>query len=159
MKNMHLQKKKNIYFQRGHLNIDENPSLLCTHFSRYTSLSTRGVSEFNLTTDIWELGTISDMTMTMTRIIVWGYAKSPFLFGNFYKNYSQPFLMNRMRPCFEKKKKNSSFFLVSCKTRILFPPAGAAPPGGGGAAAGARRRAYFGTYLKPLYLERVNTKI
>ena len=60
-------------------------------------------------------------------------------------NYSQPFLMNRMKPCFEKK--NSSFFLVSCKTRILFPPAGAAPPGGGGAAAGARRRrpGYFDT--------------
>ena len=58
-------------------------------------------------------------------------------------NYSQPFLMNRMKPCFEKK--NSSFFLVSCKTRILFPPAGAAPPGGGGAAAGARRPGYFAT--------------
>ena len=47
---------------------------------------------------------------------------------------------------------------------------GAVRRGGGGAAAGARRRAYFGTYLKPLYLyilalknrsmlQRVNTKI
>ena len=50
-------------------------------------------------------------------------------------NYSQPFLMNRMRPCFEKKKKTLAFFSFHVKPVSSSPRRGRLPP-----AAGARRR-------------------
>ena len=69
------------------------------------------------------------------------------LFGNFYK-LLLAVLMNRMRPCFEKKK-NSSFFSFHVKSVSSSPATGAAAAigqrrrSGSGGAAAAAAAAYY----------------
>ena len=121
-----------------------------------TLVSTTGVSEFNLTTNIrrwgahfWHDGDDDDEDYYCA-----GYA-SLHLFGNFYK-LLLAVLMNWMRLCFEKK--NSSFFSFHVKSVSPPPRSGS----GGGDRAAARRRGGGGgrdtSVLRPLYLKYIGLK-